>query len=285
MNSFAETVCAGIVTYNPEPIRFKAVVSAIVSQVKEVFIEDNGSENIDGIISIAGTYPNVQVHTLEENKGIAYALNRLCDSAISGGYEWILTLDHDTICSEGMIDSFSDLASVQEAGIICPRIHYVGIEVPEHGNTNDRYSEVTACMTSGSLMRIEAFKKTPGFDDWMFIDYVDNDICMKLNLAGYKIIRDNKVFMDHQLGHVVKRRVFGIMRNDFQYSPVRIYYIMRNTIYFKRKYRKHISRIKYELIVLLNIHDFWILYMHDKDRMDAMKRGIKDGKKAEADPV
>lgn len=285
MDSFGETVCAGIVTYNPELERFKAVIGAIASQVSEVFIEDNGSGSIDDINAVAAGFANVKVHSLGENKGIAYALNRLCDTAIESGYDWLLTLDHDTICSEGMIKSFAELSSLEDAGIICPRIHYVGIEVPEKGNTDDRYSEVTACMTSGSLMRLEAFRKTPGFDDWMFIDYVDNDICMKLNLAGYKIIRDNKVFMDHQLGHVVKRKVLGITRNDFQYSPQRIYYIMRNTIYFKRKYKKHISRLKYELIVLLNIHDFTILYRRDKDRIDAMKRGINDGKKAKVEPV
>lgn len=272
-------ICAGIVTYNPDIERFKKVLCAISPQVEKIYIFDNGSKNLSEIIDCKRIACNIMVYSAKNNMGIAYALNSLCKTAIKNEYDWILTLDHDTICSENMIKSFMELTKISNAGIICPRVHYVNYLRKEKGNVMERYSEVTACMTSGSFMRLSAFKKTSGFDNWMFIDYVDNDICMKLKLAGYRILRDNHVFMDHQLGHNSKRKWLGITINDFNYSSLRIYHIIRNEIYFLKKYRKHTDVIKQILIIIQQCLCYCILYHSDEEKMKALKSGIVDGLK------
>jgi rhamnosyltransferase len=290
--SIKEKSCAGIVTYNPEIKRFKSVLSAIVLQVDKVFIDDNGSKNIIEIKLLLNEYSNVSIHEEGKNTGIAHALNQLCLVAIDNRYEWLLTLDHDTISSSNMVDSFGKLieelkktGEANSIGIICPRVHYRGLKIKERGMVSERSSEVFACMTSGSFMNLEAFKKTQGFDEWMFIDYVDNDICMKLKILGYKIFRDNKVFMDHQLGNVIHRRIGLIKLNDFQYSPLRIYYITRNSRYFRRKYKKELNKfwklnnIKYCIIIAQESLRNLLLYHGDKERIKALKDGIIDGNK------
>ena len=47
----------------------------------------------------------ITVIYLNENKGIASALNKGIDYSIKKGYQWVLTLDHDSIVTEDMINN------------------------------------------------------------------------------------------------------------------------------------------------------------------------------------
>lgn len=271
-------ICAGIVTYNPEICRFVKVLKSILAQVEKVIIFDNGSENLDEISSIIKENENVSFLISKENKGIAYALNRICEQACLENYDWIITLDHDTICEINMIKSMEKLIA-PDVGIICPRVHYVNLHIREKGDINERYTLVPACMTSGSLMSLGAWEKTGGFDEWMFIDWVDNDICMKLRINNFKIIRDNRVFMEHQLGRVRPYKFLFWSWNDYGYSAFRLYYICRNGLYFVKKYYKNINIIKYILRLMVTNFKLIVINIKDKTKMQAIFKGIKDGLK------
>lgn len=277
-----DKICAGIVTYNSDESLLQDVLDAVKEQIDTVFIYDNNSKNFEKIEKISKNYKNVFVIHAKSNYGIAAALNALCEQAFIKEYKWILTLDHDTVIQKGMIKSFKEIVSRQDKiGIVCPRVQYINYSVKEKGNVNDRYTEVQACMTSGSLMLLEAWEKTGGFNEWMFIDMVDNDICMKLKLAGYRIIRDNKTFMKHNLGAPIKKKFFGISITDFQYSNLRIYYIVRNNIYFYKKYKKYMNRIKQFLIVIYQIIKLYIINIDNQDNRKTIVKAIKDGIKSD----
>ena len=42
-------ICAGIVLFNPSISRLKSNISAISCQVEKVFLQDNGSANVDEV--------------------------------------------------------------------------------------------------------------------------------------------------------------------------------------------------------------------------------------------
>lgn len=268
-------ICAGIVTYNPDISLLEKVVYAAASQVDKVFVFDNNSANINALEN--SSFANlINIIAADENKGIAYALNRLCEIAVNNRYSWMLTLDHDTIISDGLINSFKTFVGDNTIGIICPRVNYVGVSIPDRFDSSKRCVEVPACMTSGSLMSLNAWGKTEKFNEWLFIDSVDNDICYQLRSKGFKIIRDNNVFMEHNLGYPKERRVFFVKFTDFCYSPIRLYYINRNRIYLTKKYWRS-EGIRFVLasykIILSNL----FLYMFDKDRRKMICKGIRDG--------
>lgn len=269
--------CAGIVTFNPDTTLLTSVLTAVSCQFDCVYIYDNASINIDEIKRVINSYANVKLFVSSINNGIAKALNVLSETAIEDGYSWMLTLDQDTIISEGLYDSFSELKNEANIGIICPRVNYNNFKVKEKGNLHERYSEVVACMTSGSYMSLEAWKKTKGFDEWMFIDWVDNDICTQFTLAGFRIIRDNQVFMEHNLGNPVKVKTLFGTKIDFQYSAFRVYYMVRNELYYTRKYWNFVNKYKYLAISIRSILNLLLLYWHDKDRRHSISQGIKDG--------
>lgn len=260
-----DSICAGIVSYNPDIERLKLNISAICSQVPKVYVVDNGSTNISEISNLVESFSNVYLLINEDNAGIAKALNQLCEAASKDQYNWILTLDQDTVCPVNVIDHLSKYTDIEDAGIICPAVRYEGWETTEtKSQASSDCEEVKACMTSGSLTRIEAWRKVNGFREDYFIDFVDNEFCMKLQLAQYRIIRVNTCSMSHQLGESGTFNFLGIIKIKYtRHAPWRYYYIVRNNRAFIEEYKTHLPITK-EYLKLWYILGKGILFSKEK---------------------
>ena len=271
-----EFIASGIVAYNPDMPLFKKNIEAISPQCQVVFIIDNGSSNIVSIRDTANKYENVVLIENTKNLGIAYALNQIFFNAMELGYEWLITLDQDSICSDNLVEQLYGYVNIPGVGVICPKIDYRNFPKKKHVS-NAEYDYIEACMTSGSLTKVQAWKNVGGFDNWMFIDYVDNDFCMRLKTRNYKIIRANRVLMYHELGNTTIKNFFGVKISLFNHSEFRNYYYCRNSIYFIKKYKNNISVKKYILILI-----YWELKKiffekNRKETINSMIKGIKNG--------
>ena len=93
-------ILTGIVTYNPDIGRLKQNLETITDQTDELLIIDNASENFSQIKTLAAG----KFIELEKNHGIAYALRRLMDFANKNGYDWVLTLDQDSVACQMILE-------------------------------------------------------------------------------------------------------------------------------------------------------------------------------------
>lgn len=275
----SDEVIAGAVLYNPDFERLKKVIGAICVQVSELVLVDNGSRNIDEILDY--TKENRRIHVIrnEENEGIAKGLNQICEYGVAHDYSWCLTLDQDTVCDGDMVSRLLHYCEDEKAGIVCPRVDYEGAGIVQKG-TDSETVDVYACMTSGSLTRLTAWKELGGFRESYFIDFVDNEFCMRLGLAGYRIIRVNHCIMHHQLGEMVPLKVFGLFpRRALVHSPWRYYYMTRNNLLFIKQYRKHL-RILREYAKLAKILYYGIVFTNTrKETCRYVLRGFRDARK------
>lgn len=270
-------VCAGIVTFNPDIKRLANNLKNVSKQVDVVFIVDNHSLNIVQLRRIASAFDNVELIENNHNFGIAKALNQMCEKAESGGYKWILTLDQDTIIPTNMVEIMMPYCSYKSIGIICPSIIYEGWDKKNKVKNDTEY--VYACMTSASLTRIKAWKRVGGFREDYFIDFVDNEFCMKLSLKNYKIIRLNTIQASHQLGKSGARRLLGIRINYSKHTPLRLYYMSRNNLVFIQEYRKHILFFK-EILKLNYVLICELIFAEKKLKaLRYIKRGVLDAHK------
>lgn len=265
-------ICAGIVTYNPDISRLKDNYDHISSQVDFVVICDNGSKNIEDVRAILND-PSDSIITLNENKGIAYALNRLCECARNKGYKWIVTLDQDSVCPDDMVNRLKKHCS-DTVSIVGPRIVYEGNE--EFSYHSDKPVENPDwIITSGSLTNTDVWSKIKGFDDSLFIDKVDTDYGIRANKAGFKIVRDNTVDMNHELGNMFCKKVMGRTVYVTNHNPMRIYYQCRNTYYLSRK-----IGLRHPFIETMKIKIKVLFYEKDKStKLKMAGKGIKDGRK------
>ena len=236
-HTHTQRICAGIVTFNPDIELQKKNIEAIAPQLEKVYVCDNNSENILEISKLIEVYRHKAILIkLPENRGIAYALNTLCEKALTEGYDLILTLDQDTLTPLRLISVLSCYAK-NNVAIVSPNIIYKNNERFSIVRTTE-YDEVESTITSASLTNLKVWQQIGGFDNELFIDYVDYDFCYRAGNAGYKIIRVNKISILHELGKMKCMKIFGIVVHATNHPANRYYFMTRNMLIVKEKDKK-----------------------------------------------
>ena len=248
----SKRIAAGIVLFNPEnKSRLEKLVDSVLGQVDKVYIFDNSIKSHSFKPEHGITYLNEH-----ENKGIAYALNRIMEKAQQDGYEWVTMMDQDCVLPDHMISSYkAHIDTNPELAVICPQVidsrrSYMQV-------VNEPEEEfVEFCTTSGSCTRIAAWEKIGKYDEWLFIDLVDNDFCKRIIASGYRILKLNKLVVDQEFGKIIPKSertqkfwntIAKLLRNNnfgkLGYSkfvnPMRVYYTNRNILYVNKKLKKY----------------------------------------------
>lgn len=227
-----EKLCAVVVFYNPAQNMLDNIFSYL-DIVSELIIIDNSDKMclIDNrIIS------NVKIKyiKLDRNVGIAKALNIAAEYAIFSNYNYLLTLDQDSSISIQTIRKLYNLIEGNcRVGIVSP--YQQNNNYPTLKNNVGVY-EVDTVITSGNILSLAAYQYVGGFEDKLFIDYVDFEFCLKLRKNKYKILIDDSLVLDHKLGDLQVRRFFGKKVSVTNHNAKRYYYRTRNRLFVLKKY-------------------------------------------------
>lgn len=288
-------ICAGIVLYNPDVGLLRKNVEALYNQVDQILFYDNGSMNLTEVKNEFSSYKKITFKGTDENKGIAFALNRIVEWAMTNNFKWVLTMDQDSICANNLIQKYSEYISNSRVALISPFIlnngkvslkEYKKIKLPKVSKILDPVD----CITSGCLTNVEIVKRLGGFNDKLFIDCVDFDLNCKVLEAGYEILRVNDTYLIQKMGkmkkihlfdklqHLTKIRVFRRAKVVAVYPDKRLYYYARNTRYLRKTYKNHSKRTSAPFVFLYFLY-FSIFYPKDRNRIKMWKsmiRGWKD---------
>ncbi len=278
-----ERIIAGIVLYNPDITRLKENLDAISPQTDEIICIDNASLNIEDIDGLLSYYPKVRIIKNDINQGIAAALNQIINYADKNAYKWVITLDQDSIVDYKLIDTYRLYLNKESMAMLTCLIQERTIDDRQAIERQDM-TEVDKCITSGCLTNVKACIEVGGFNEALFIDYVDFDMCIRLIQRGWKIYCVNYIGLLHQTGQAQRVTVFGHKLylqghpiEVYHESPLRTYYFFRNVVYFCRKYGsegKSYTSLAHILWRALLI----ICYEHPKRiKMIQIFKGIKDG--------
>lgn len=237
-------ICAIFVTYNCDK-EFYECFNRINKKVDKVVIVDNGSKSETlNILKDIKVKNDIELILNEENLGIAVALNIGVKYAIANNYEWVITLDHDSKITGDMIDKMFDqyhkINDEERKKIVSIVPNFIeetlAIQYDETSIEND-YEYVENGITSGNLVKVSAFEEIGLFDEKLFIDCVDSDLCCRIIENGYKILQVNKAILLHNLGEVKIFNFFGRKIRYTNHSFIRRYYITRNRLYLWDKYK------------------------------------------------
>lgn len=273
-----EVISCVIVTYNTDESIFE-VIESVYKQVYKIIIVDNGSnEHTKGLlIKVAEKY-DIDIIYNSTNLGIATALNIGIKEAINKyRSNWILTLDHDSIVTEGMISNmikcYNNLSEdeKEKVGVLAPEILDVSINKSFYKvNSEKEYEEQDNIIQSGALMKTQVFKKIGYFNEDLFIYYVDTEYFMQVINNKYKILMIKGIKLLHQEGKKVRRKFCFLEFTYDNYGNQAIYYISRNALYMFKKYRK------YEFIKRI-IYDFIKILLAEPKKLKYLFIGVKDG--------
>lgn len=239
-------IAAIIVLYNPELHKLHRLMDAIDSQVDKLFFVDNDSENI----SSASFEPwhKAQYIRLDANFGIAHAQNIGIAKALNQGAEYILLLDQDSVPSTKLISNLTK--AISDEGVAAsgsayydPRSQKTSFFVTQQTGIPKRWTPITEefeentltvnsafLISSGTLIKSNVLKKLGAMRSDYFIDHVDTEWCFRIRNAGYRIVGAPNAIMEHSLGDEVRRVWFLGWRQVSYHSPLRDYYMFRNTL-------------------------------------------------------
>lgn len=247
-NTNKSNLCAAVITYYPDPALPDRVAS-FTQYVREVVIVDNHSS--DYIIEqLRKLSSDREIHLLlnPHNFGVATALNQAARWAIHKGYDWLLTLDQDSIFKPEMADAyfscFHKLRDKAGIAIVSPQ-HLLHNEERKITGLPCDFCEKNTVMTSGNLISLAVFQEIGGFNDHLFIDEVDHDYCLRVKKNGFKILQFKNVMLSHKLGNVKLINRKGQIKKIHTHSPERWYYITRNHFYMWRKYKTDYPDVVY----------------------------------------
>ena len=247
-------VHAVIVIYNPDIETLQACIRSLFGQCFEVFIVDNGSFNVSDIN--LDVYDNVHLVSLRNNFGIGHAQNAGIQPALRGGAEYILLSDQDTIYPlnyvNDMIACLEKLKTSDEVGAVCPNFFDVNrselcpmiIDADFLGfklkTATSGLHKVCFANASGMIIPAQVFSDVGLMREDLFIDCVDTEWCTRADHHDYSIVCNADMVITHSLGD---RSINVLGRVITQHSPLRHYYLARNSMYLAL-YSKHLTHNK-----------------------------------------
>lgn len=266
-------VAAVIVLYQPDEAVLKNI-AAFTHQVDFIFAVDN-SESVSPVVADSLKLVRAKHIRNSANVGVAKALNMGAEMAIAAGYNWLLTMDQDSKVTPGMVTNmFNCLESmdVVRIGIISPfHLMTQARKPPERG---PECEEVITPMTSGNLLNLRVYKQVGPFRDDLFIDFVDNEYCLRLRKHGFQVIRANRALLQHEVGDTKKYGPFVATNH----SPLRRYYKTRNRFLVNRLYRRDF-RIHCLIDRVRMIKEIGSIILFEKEKVRKLKmmwRGYLD---------
>jgi rhamnosyltransferase len=272
-----------------------SVIEAILPQVDRVFIVDNGSggETQEALRDIGSAHPE-RVETIRngENLGIAAALNIGVRRALGQGYDWVLTLDHDSVAARDMVENlFRTYGEVAEEnpGILSPthidgstgrkyRYPVFGRFFFRHVTPTDRPLSCSFCIGSGCLIPKRVFETAGMFLEEYFVYAVDTEFCRRVLRHGYSIFVSEKTTLAHREGSGRKTDLGTVQLRTPDWSAGSLYYIFRNVIHDIRTNPVFSWRIHEGLFLARALLTLVLENPSDrKSRWAAVRSGISDG--------
>lgn len=262
-----------VVLYNPSQTIFQSIDS-YRKQISVLFVVDNSEYPDLTVVEKIRRLENIHYTWNGGNFGVAKGLNMGARSAVNGHYDFLLMMDQDSVAAPDMVHQLlthKDDDPKTKVAILYPYHSYYNYR---QAKDSKDVTELFWGDTAGSLLRLSAYQQCGPFLDDLFIDYVDVEYCLRLQSAGYKILQVNKAIIYQSLGNMVSKKFIFRTVGVTNYSPIRVFYRIRNGLYVARKYfRKYPWWSFKEMIAALYV--LLKLIVFERDRRKKLQMALQ----------
>ena len=182
------------------------------------------------------TFENLKTCGTGQNKGLAFGLNAAAEELLKEpAVGHVIFFDQDSKPSKSLPKRLKTnlevLRKTEKIACLAPRLSDIKkMNTGESGiKDTKKFLEVMTVATSGTIVRREELEEIGKFVDELFIDCIDHEWCFRAKKLGYSIYVDRSNSLEHNMGEFGVN-IFGKYKPAYR-SPVRHYYIVRNTLY------------------------------------------------------
>ena len=254
-------------------------------QVEQVILCDNSMN--DNAQMLGGVTKSIYT-TQHKNLGLTGAFNSILKDP---AYGWkdddlIIFFDQDSQIGEGYIQALQD--EYRKIETLIPNLGCLGpvfyntsngrTERPrQKKNITAETYEVRNTITSSLMMRYGNLKRIDFWNEKVFLDLADWDLCWRMQKDGMVCCMTEKVVLHHSVG-TCEKKVGPIKLRVGQ--PFREYYQTRDALYLlQENYVPLKMRLRLIANVTIRPVVHYLMLDDKKSRMKFIRRGINDYKK------
>ena len=273
-----------VTLYNPSEKEFNNC-RILSQQVDTVIVCDNSQESHETVFQ---NEKNIIYITKNENLGLGAAFNVALKNDTYGWKDddLIIFFDQDSQIGEDYIQALQDEhrkieTLIPSLGCLGPVFYNTSngrTERPrQKKNITDETYEVSNTITSSLMMRYGNLKRIDFWNEKVFLDLADWDLCWRMQKAGMVCCMTEKVVLHHSVGNGEKK-VGPIKLRVGQ--PFREYYQTRDALYLlQENYVPLKMRLRLIANVTIRPVVHYLMLDDKKSRMKFIRRGINDYKK------
>lgn len=272
-------IYALVTVYNPSETVVNNI-KAISKQVNRVVLCDNSCVKHEDMFS---EIDNVDFFFFKENLGLSAAFNRILKKYKSFNCEdFIIFFDQDSQIADNHVNQLiEDYKMLENKGIkigclgpVYFNVNSGSLEIPrKKKHIENQIYCVSSIITSSMLCRYGKLEEIGFWNEDIFLDMADWDLCWRFQKYGLMCCLDVKIVLNHSLGEGEKK--IGFLKLEIS-NPVRGYYQIREALYLMGKsYVPLKYRIRF--IYMLTIRPVFYLIFFDKKnaRIKYFFKGIK----------
>ncbi|MEL1252631.1 hypothetical protein AAEO57_02485 [Flavobacterium sp. DGU38] len=271
-------LAAIVIVYYPNIEDLKINIFSFIEDIDKLIIWDNTPAKDQSHFNL--DFPEIRnktlVFTTGKNEFIAYPLNEAINWCLENGYNYLLSMDQDSLFENGSFRRYVNKIKLNQDF----KIAIFGVNPNGQFLTRESFLETNWFITSGSIYDVSIIKKIGGFREDYQIDCVDNEICYKVITNGYKVVVDTHCKMNQIYGSPLKSK-YGFTTSG--YSPFRTYSILCNHILLWREYPNMLDRnLKRTILKDYLIYRFVKIILAEdkkKKKLLALFNGLIDGLK------
>jgi rhamnosyltransferase len=256
-------IYALVTLYYPK-IHYKQLIYDLSSQVSIVFLLDN-SDGIDNSSMFCGE--NIKYINNKSNIGLAAAFNKCMKNIKFKKSDYLIFMDQDSIIKENHIKLLlADYEQISKKGI---KIGCIGPIVKDKDtgevlnnkikkNIFNNIYTIDCLQASSMLIEYKNLEKIGFWNNDIFLDLGDWDLCWRLQAIGLLCFITKNVVLDHKLGESKKELCVLSIREGL---PIREYYQTRDCLkLLPKKYTPLKYKVKFILVITIRpiLHIFFL---------------------------
>ncbi len=278
-------ICLATVFY-PNESNVENMVT-LANQADRLFLCDN-TPDIDNSSMFDGIEKNITYLPNKKNLGLSKAFNAVLKNPLYGfsDEDYCLFFDQDSRIDDGhikqLVEIYAELEdSSMRIGILGPSYYDTSTEKIEIAKMKNPMQvencfSVPQVITSSMVIKYKTLRDLNFWNEEIFLDFADWDLCFRAKRAGYEVVVTTNVLLKHKLGKGVKK--IGFINKHYD-SPVREYYQTCGALKLLRK--KYVPlKFKIRFFFVVNVRPFFnvVFLPQGKLRRDFIKKARKDYK-------